>query len=74
MRNPRTPGGGISGALTSLASDQFKAHIADTGLPFNHFSVASALDREADCLLQQGRHALAEALAHRAAEMRQVLA
>jgi hypothetical protein len=34
----------------------------------------AALDREADCLLQQGLHALAEALAHRAAEMRQVLA
>jgi hypothetical protein len=32
----------------------------------------AALDREADALLQQGRHSLAEMLAHRAAEMREM--
>jgi hypothetical protein len=70
MRNPRTPGGGITGALTSLASDQFKASIAVAGLPFNHYS-AAALDREADFLLSVGQHAAAERLAHLAAELRQ---
>jgi hypothetical protein len=71
MKNPRTPGAGITGASTSLGSDQFGAFIAGAGASFNRFSVASALDREADALLFLGQHARAERLAHRAAEMRQ---
>lgn len=73
MRNPRTPGAGITGATETLGGEISKTSVADTGLPINDLGMrhAAALDREADFELQAGRHAEAERLAHMAAEMRE---
>jgi hypothetical protein len=75
MRNPRAPAGaGNAGVWNSLGGDQSKGLITDAGASFNRFSVACALDREADALLFLGQHTRAERLAHRAADLRQVAA
>ena len=72
MRAPGTPGTGITGAKAgkSLGSDNLllshAGHLAQY-----RFEVAARLDREADQLLFEGRHAVAERLAHRAAELRE---
>ena len=75
MRNPRTPGAGITGAWNSLGGDQSKSFIADAGASFNGGRTrdAATLDREADALLFLGRRAAAERLAHQAQAMRQAV-
>jgi hypothetical protein len=75
MKHPRTPVSGISGAwISSLGGDHSKFLISDTGTSINagRTRTAADLDREADALLFLGRHAAAERLAHRAADLRQV--
>jgi hypothetical protein len=72
MRNLRTPGTGITGATETLGGEISKASIPDASLPINDLGMrhAAALDREADALLFVGNHALAERLAHEAADLR----
>ncbi|MBN8927170.1 MAG: hypothetical protein J0H19_11175 [Rhodospirillales bacterium] len=72
MKNPRTPGIGISGAQTSsLGGEQFEL-LRDSGFRSNDFLArrAAELDRQADIQLAYGRHLAAERLAHHAAELR----
>ncbi len=68
MRNPRTPGGSISGALNSLAGDALPITQAD---PQKQRDRAAKLNRVADFLLTLGWHLQAERLAHRAGELRE---
>ena len=73
MRNPRATNAGsvTTGADNSLAGDDL--FISDTGPEMQRrYRLALHLDREADALLFFGRHAIAERLAHRAAELREV--
>jgi hypothetical protein len=72
MRNPRTPGTGITGAWNSLGGENSNFCVAHTGLPFKDLKrCAAELDREADQQLAEGRHGFAETLARRAAELRE---
>jgi hypothetical protein len=79
MSNPWTPGAGIAGALETLGGDDSRILLTLAGSCFNDGRTlcaapvirAQLLDREADALLQQGRHVLAERLAHQAAELRE---
>jgi hypothetical protein len=75
MRNPRTPGSGITGAWITLGSDSSKPSVTPAGSNFNDGRTrnAATLDREADALLFLGRHAAAEHLAHKAQSMRQAV-
>lgn len=71
MNNPRSPGGGDTGAdrLRMLGGSDF--YMCPAALPSNSQITACALDRRADHELAHGRHGLAELLAHRANELRQ---
>lgn len=68
MQTPRTPGGGTSGALNSLAGDAPPITQAD---PDKQRDRAAQLDRAADFVLARGWHPQAERLAHRAADLRE---
>ena len=71
MKNPGTPGTGIAGvSIEALGSDNDET-LPETGPVLNHY-MAGVLDRAADALLGLGRHAQAEMLSHRAAELRAV--
>ncbi|MBN8872841.1 MAG: hypothetical protein J0H67_08400 [Rhodospirillales bacterium] len=72
MKNPRTPGIGISGARTSsLGGERFEL-LRDSGFRGNDFLArrAAELDREADLQLAHGRHLAAERLAWQAEDLR----
>jgi hypothetical protein len=79
MESPRAPGVGVTRASETLGGDDSRSLITLAGSEFNDgrtlcaapVSRAQLLDREADALLQQGRHVLAERLAHQAAELRE---
>jgi hypothetical protein len=79
MESPRAPGAGVTRASETLGGDDSRIFITPAGSCFNDgrrlcaapVSRAQLLDREADALLQQGRHVLAERLAHQAAELRE---
>jgi hypothetical protein len=72
MKNPRTPGDGITRASETLGGDHSEPFVAHAGPRFNdgHPRTAAALDRAADWLLVLGRHRAAERLSRMAFELR----
>jgi hypothetical protein len=76
MAGPRAPAGaGVARALETLGGGISGAFVSGPGSSFNRRRLSrAALDRAADIYLQQGRHALAEHLAHQAAALRLAVA
>jgi hypothetical protein len=73
MPSPRTPGAGITGALTVTLGGGDTNALPRTGTPLQHrFRRALQLDRAADAALFLGQSGRAERLSHIAAELRAV--
>jgi hypothetical protein len=76
MQEPRaTSAGPVDTGLKAVQSLRGDKQLdTPTGpAPQRRFPLAFQIDRQADCLLQQGHRLQVECLAHRAAAMREVL-
>jgi hypothetical protein len=73
MQSPRTPGAGITGALTVTLGGEDSDTLPRAGTLMQHrLRRALQLDREADAALFFGQNWRAERLSHIAAELREV--
>jgi hypothetical protein len=74
MRSPRRPWRGLTGAEANKSFGNDSLLLPQAAPICNdRLSAASRIDRLADVLLFEGRHAVAERLSHRAHAMRQAV-